>query len=297
MPNRSSLSFVPPIQKSLLKQLHTPDSWILDLTEENINQFNALLGTIPKNYQWEYTSADAFQRISAILEPEAERYQYYWKDMLSQIQAYSVMCAWRLADVSRSASWALRRNDVVCAAIMSRAAIETAAAYAWLQTEIRPTLQEIAQGDTLTMIKYVEKKGKETGAIKDLEDKLLRVVFASKEPDAEDFYDPTNIVTIIQQISKNIPEQRAMADNYFALCEVAHPNMLGRSIYITEIRTLSGVGHEARILSSNYGTNASYILRHAVSGLSWSTGTFSLSCIALQKAVQMMLGHLQRVGN
>ncbi len=290
MAAKSNPHFVPPIEKALLKRLHTPDNWMLDTATENIDRFNNLLNSVPRNYQWEFMSAEAFRRIGSSLGSATALYRHYWHDMLGQIEAFSVMSAWRLAEISRSAVWALRRGDVVCAAVMSRAALETAASYAWLQTEIRPALEQVAQGDAPTLVKY---QGQ--GVIKDLEDKLLKVVFASRAPDAEDFYNPTNIVTIIEKIAKKIPHQEAIAGIYFELCEVAHPNMLGRSIYITAVQPMSGPGHEKRTLSINHGPAAIDILRHSIAALSWSTGTFSCSCVVMQEAIRMMLSHLERV--
>ncbi len=282
--------FVPPIEKSLLKRLHTPDNWMLDSVVENIDRFNKLLNSVPRNYPWEFMSAEAFQRIGSSRGSAAALYRHYWHDMLGQIEAFSVMSAWRLGEISRSAVWALRRGDVVCAAIMSRAALETAASYAWLQSEIRPALEQVALGDAPTLVKYEENR-----VLKDLEDKLLKVVFASRAPDAEKFYNPTNIVTIIKKIAEKVPHQEAVAGIYFELCEVAHPNVQGRSLYITAVQPISGPGHEKRTLSMNHGPAAIDILRHSITALSWSTGTFSRSCVVLQDAVRKMLSHLDRV--
>lgn len=290
MAAKPSPYFVPPIEKALLKQLQVPGNWMFDSAAENIDTFNKLLNGVPRDYPWEFMSADAFKRIASTLGSGAELYRHYWHDMLGQIEAFSVMSAWRLAEISRSAVWALRRGDVVCAAIMSRAALETVASYAWLQTEIRPALDDVARRDTPTLVKY-----EENGVLKDLEDKLLKVVFASRAPDAEKFYHPTNIVTIIEKISKKVPHQEAIAATYFDLCEVAHPNMLGRSLYITSVQPMSGPGHEKRMLSMNHGPAVIDVLRHSIVALSWSTGTFSRSCIALQEAIRKMLGHLKGI--
>ena len=290
MAAKSNAQFVPPIEKSLLKRLHTPDNWMLETAAENIDRFNKILNSVPRNYPWEFRSAEAFQQIGISLTSATALYRHYWHDMLGQIEAFSVMSAFRLAEISRSAVWALGRGDVVCAAVMSRAALETTASYAWLQTEIRPTLEQIAQADAPTLVKYQEQ-----GVTKDLEDKLLKVVFASRAPDAEDFYNPTNIVTIIEKIAKKIPHQEAVAGIYFELCEVAHPNMGGRSLYITAVQPMSGPGHEKRMLSMNHGPAAIDILRNSIAALSWSMGTFSRSCVVLQDSICKMLGHLERV--
>lgn len=92
MASKSNLLFVPPIDKSLLKRLHTPDNWMLDSVAENIDRFNKLLNTVPRNYPWEFMSAEAFQR-NGSLGSAAALYRHYWHDMLGQIDAFSVMSA------------------------------------------------------------------------------------------------------------------------------------------------------------------------------------------------------------
>jgi hypothetical protein len=175
---------------------------------------------------------------------------------------------------------------------MSRAALETAAAYAWLQTEIRPALEQFAAADTPTQIKYDDQ-----GVIKDLEEKLLKVVYASKLRESGPFYNPTNIVTIIGKIAKKIPQQEIVADTYYFLCEVAHPNWAGRSIYVTSTKPGRIPGEEQRTLSSDHGAAAHVILQASVTALSWATGTFSRSCLALQAAVAKTTEHLKRISD
>ena len=291
--------FVPPVDTSLLKRLHAAGNFVLETTEENIERFNKLLNSVPPNYSWDFLTADAFKELSRSLreklphvKSETKVYCQYWEDTLGQIEVYSVMSAWRLGEITRSAVWALNRNDVICAAVMSRAALETTAAYAWFQTEIRPALDQVAAADSRTLIKVKDKD-----VFIDLEDKLLKVIYASKLKEAEDIYNPTNIVTIIGHIAKKIPHQESMADAYNLLCEVAHPNWAGRSIYITDTKPGRIPGHEHRTISSSHGTDVHVILQASVTALSWATGTFSHSCFALQEAVRRMVGHLKRISN
>ncbi len=290
MSRKPNTDFVPAIDKSLLERLRSDDNWMLDFTAENIAAFNRMLGALPSNYPWEFMTAEAFRQIASKLKTEEELYRLYWSDMLGQIEAFGVTTGWRLAEIARSAVWAIRRNDPLCAAIMARAALETTSSYAWLQTEIRPALDQIAQGDAPTQIKY-----EENGVTKDLEDKLLKVVFASRSADAEDFYNPTNIVTVVEKIARKIPHQAPIAETYFSLCEVAHPNFYGRSIYLTAVETIDIPGHENRTISMNHGAAALAVIADTVTALSWSMGTFPRSCAALQSSIGKMLAHVKRV--
>ena len=95
----------------------------------------------------------------------------------------------------------------------------------------------------------------------ELEEEVLKVVFASRLSDIE-AHKPTNIVTIIERASK-IPSQKFLWATYKDLCEVAHPNFFGRSIYILnevvnapgdKIWTIGldrGPTHRPRLLSDN----------------------------------------------
>ena len=88
MATKSNPLFVPPIEKSLLKRLHNPDNWMLDSVAENIDHLNKLLNSIPRNYPWEFMSAEAFQRIGSSLGSATALYRHYWHDMLGQIEAF-----------------------------------------------------------------------------------------------------------------------------------------------------------------------------------------------------------------
>jgi hypothetical protein len=183
----------------------------------NLNLFNKLLATIPRDYSWNFVTVEAFRDLANRIVTTgraSDLYCHYWRDMIGQIEAFSIMSAWRLAEITRSAVWATRRDEVLCAAVMSRAALETAASYAWFQTEVRPAIEKIGRGDTPT-------------TVPDLENKVL-VVFASRQEDQEEFYSLTNILTIIGHITKKIPGQEVLAETYEALCEVSHPNWMGR---------------------------------------------------------------------
>ena len=100
---------------------------------------------------------------------------------------------------------------------MARAALETAASYAWFGTKFRAALDQLIDNNMM-------------GIIDDLEDELLKTLFASRVADVEKFYNPTNIVTIVGHITKKVPHHESVGVCYEILCEVAHPNMLGRSI-------------------------------------------------------------------
>jgi hypothetical protein len=106
----------------------------------------------------------------------------------------------------------------------------------------------------------------------DFEDLLLRTLFATRLPGSEEFYKATNIVTIITRISKS-PSQESVLKTYELLCEVAHPNFLGKSIYWQSTVPGKRPGDEWRVIGQGAGPSSLPIVEATVSALSWSCGT------------------------
>src|SRR5262245_50549980 len=103
MATEAQTQFVPPIDASLLKRLHSSNNFVFDMTAENIERFNEFLNNVPTKYIWGFLTADAFRELAESLRnrasdvtAEREVYHLYWNDMLGQIEAFSVMSAWRL---------------------------------------------------------------------------------------------------------------------------------------------------------------------------------------------------------
>jgi len=71
-------------------------------------------------------------------------------------------------------------------------------------------------------------------------------------PESETIYNPTNIVTIITHISKT-PTQEFVLPTYGVLCEAAHPNMLGRTLYLHGSEPGQWKGNELRTLGPGTG--------------------------------------------
>jgi len=198
-------------------------------------------------------------------------YRLAWQDMVEQVQAFGMLSTLRLTELVASAVWATRRNDPLCAAIMARAALETTASYARFQTMMRPAI-EGAFG------KFAERNL----VFGSLETELLKTLWASRLEDAEKFYNPTSIVTIIDKITAKTPGQEDVGPCYYLLCEVAHPNMLGRSLYLSE-------QDGQTIISRNRGPSIEVIEEACLLALSWAAGTLPLSLTAMQEACRRLM--------
>ena len=61
-------------------------------------------------------------------------------------------------------------------------------------------------------------------------------------------------MTIIGHIAKKVPEQEDVGACYGILCEVAHPNMLGRSLFLSKQDGMTIYLTKARAFRDGYRT-------------------------------------------
>ena len=106
----------------------------------------------------------------------------------------------------------------------------------------------------------------------ELEKFLLKTVFASRQPGDDEIYKPTNILTIVSRIAKS-PGHENVIGFYETLCEVTHPNYLGRSVHILEVVPGPRPGDEVRVLGRGQAPLSSSIIGATVGALSWTCVT------------------------
>jgi hypothetical protein len=137
---------VPPFPKEILSIIATVDDLFLLSVNENIAFLNKLMGSIPQPYRWRFRTADAFKaELTQLIEvgaSPAEINKLYWEDTLNNCEAYSVMSICRLIELARSAVWAVARKDLVCAALIARAALESTVQYADAARTIAATIMK-----------------------------------------------------------------------------------------------------------------------------------------------------------
>lgn len=243
-----------------------------------IGRFYQWIDHIPNEFVWHYQTADDFRaRVHEITSASPRDFnRLWWSDMLGQCQAFSMLSAWRTLDLVKSTIWAIRRNELLTAATVARAALETAANYAWFQRTVRPTFDDIwtnYRGDVTSGTSIVISA--------EIEDEILRTLYASREPGTEEIYFPRNIITKIQKISK-LPGQDVLLPNYERLCEYVHPNMLGTFVFAKRI-------DGAMRIQNRYSDSADGIVRPVLFALSWSCNTLPLSVNALQESAGRLM--------
>jgi hypothetical protein len=270
---------IPNLDPKFVRDRNPNGNWMVERFNENISLLDKLAGNLPRSLPWRQRTVEQLKaeagRLQELGRPMAA-YRLAWQDMLDQVQAFGLLSAWRLTELVSSAVWGIRRNDPLCAAIMARAALETTASYAWFQTKVRPGIDAVIGKDKMIF---------DFGP---LEEEILKTLWASRLEDAEEFNKPTSILTIIGHITEKIPDQKDVGACYGLLCEVAHPNMLGRSLFLSE--------EDGRtIISRKRGPSATVIEHASLLALSWAAGTLLRSLTPMQDTCVRMMEYLKRL--
>jgi len=266
---------IPTLDPKFVEERNPDGNWLIERFNENISLLDKLADNLPRSLPWRIRTGEELkaETVSYWTDRPLDAYSLAWQELLDQVQAFGLLSALRLTDLVSSAVWAIRRNDPLCAAIIARAALESSACYAWFQTKMRPGI-EGAMGKLTERI-IVD--------FRPLETELLNTLWASRLEDAETFHNPTNIATIVDHITKKIPDQEDVGRCYRLLCEVAHPNMLGRSMFLSE-------QDGQTIISRNRGPTVRVIEHASLLALSWAAGTLPRSLNPMQDAcVRLMV--------
>ena len=256
------VTFVPTLPNSLLKRHEDADGWIQRINQ-HISEFNQWVSHFPPDYEWHFRTSEAFgaeyRQLAAAGATVGTLNRLYWLDTLQNCQAYTFMTVWRTVELSRSAVQAIRKNECVVAAIVARAALEGVAQYLDTARTLTATLEQVSPDDLY----------RQAVASEELERYLVKTIFSSRLPESEDFYSPTNILTILTRISR-IEGQERLLEHYSNLCEVAHPNFFGRSVFLTDVRPGVRDGDEFRKISFSQGPSHIQILGRTLWVLSWA---------------------------
>jgi hypothetical protein len=286
-----------PVPKEVLRHILPCDNPFVTDANGMIGQLNALSGMLPRRYGWRYLTAEGMRaevaEISATATDVLPLNALYWRDQLGNWEAYSLMNVWRVVDLARSCVWALARQDALCASLLARAALETAAAFAdsarrvsvticGPTTERKPSPILDPAIDLRTTVVFSE----------ELELYSLKTIFASKLPESETIYNPTNIVTIIARISK-IRGHEFVLSAYGVLCEAAHPNLLGRALYLHRAEPGPRSGNELRTLGPGSGPTWHFLAEPIVTALSWACATQVSAFNLMSGTIGMVVARLK----
>ena len=175
----------------------------------------------------------------------------------------------------------------MCASLLARSALETAAAYLDAARTVSATINKqspFVDPDLELRTQYVTST--------DLEEYSLKTIFSSRLKSSDDIYSPTNIVTIISRLSK-APTQGFVFQAYELLCEVAHPNWLGRSLYLQSAQPGPWEGNEIRTISRASGPTWHILAEPMVAALSWACATQVSAFQLMTETISMVLARLE----
>ncbi|MBB3545488.1 hypothetical protein FHT97_006259 [Rhizobium sp. BK399] len=240
---------------------------------------NAIADTLPDTYHWRYKTAEAFmEEANALAQKRGgarDLNRLYWRDTLATIEAYTVMAAWRMVDIGGAAFTLLGGEHYIPAGILARSALESAIQFVHDARTISHTLDELGKLDLTTT-------GVQSEA---LEAFLLQSVYASRQSGADEIYKSKNILTVIEKIAK-VAKDDPIAAEYEILCELTHPNFLGRSNYLVGVEAGARPGDETRLISHQNGLNSDQVLQSTLWSLSWAIEGQATSIHLVQRSIR-----------
>jgi hypothetical protein len=117
--------------KEVLRRILPSENPFVTDADGMIGRLNELSSTLPRRYGWRYRTVEGMRaEVAEIAATPAKALPFnllYWQDQLGNWEAYSIMNTLRITDLARSCVWALAREDAVCASLLARSALETAA--------------------------------------------------------------------------------------------------------------------------------------------------------------------------
>jgi hypothetical protein len=273
------MAFISPLPDQLTAQFRPTNFLEIETVNLAIEALNEFAGRLPPRYHWRFRTVEAIAAEMNEAQPRTALTlnRIYWQDTLKTCEAYTVMATWRIVDLARNCSSALGRDDYLSATILARSALEATAQFFHSTQTITEALEAIARADFSThMIAATE-----------LEELLLKTVFASRLPTMETFYNPTNILTILRHVSK-VKGQEFVQPIHEILSEFTHPNFLGRSLYILDVTPNGRAGDETRTLGLGKGIPANQGAHAVLRALSWACMTHVTSALPLQNSIRLV---------
>lgn len=242
---------------------------------------NAIAESLPERYHWRFKSAGAFRsEISQIPTGEGATRKLnglYWRDTLATLEAYTVMAVWRMIDMAQAAVRAVEEENIVPASVLARSALESAIQFVHDARTMSSTLEDVCKEDLVDKVATSE----------ELERLILQTVYASRQSGDGDIYKSKNILTVIDKIAK-VAKDDPLKEQYELLCELTHPNFLGRSLHIVDVQRGAREGDELRVVGHRNGLSCEMVLESTLWSLSWAIEAQASSVHLLQGSIRKM---------
>ena len=248
---------------------------------KHLESFEALYAQSPARYGWRHTPVSAFTAQAKAAKTAGAINGLYWGDVARSIEAYNVHALWRGGELLRAARMCLHTGtaDVLAAAILSRGLIELTCSFIIQGSMIREHIATMP----------FERKGDTVLGNAQLEELLYKAVFGTRLVGKESAAFQTNVITLIQKVAR-FPGFEMVLERYERLCEVAHPNVLGNSIFWSDDVTAYTDGAELRILDRDDRSSKLYliVLADAIWGVAWSASNLREGFLILREQVKKL---------
>ncbi len=247
-----------------------------------VDSLNAIGSSLPDIYHWRFTTAESFgKHFISVAEGGASievLNGLYWRDTLATVEAHTVMSVWRMIDIANACLSCIEEDAIIPASILARSALESGIQFVFDARTMSATLEDILKVDlTNQMVSSTE-----------LEDLILKTVYATRKSGAEEIYKSRNILTVIDKIAK-VAKDDPLKEEYETLCELTHPNFLGRSIYLEGFEEQGRPGDEIRKISHRNGVTAPEILQSTLWALSWATEAQAASTHLIMNVIRDLM--------
>ena len=285
---RSSSSLVLRIPKEIRPLISGSENPFVTDADDMIERLNALLQRIPDKYQWKFGNVKAINAELKEVSPSPTAIlqinQIYWRDQIGNWEAYSIMNALRVFDLARSGIWAIGRRDAMCACLLARAILETAASFQVAARTVSATLTGHKGPSIFDPDFNIHQM---VASSTELEEYALKTIFSSRLSGDDDIYIPTNFLTIIAKVAK-APHQEFLAKCYEMLCEVSHPNFMGRALYLQASKGGPHEGSELREIGMGQGPTWDILAEPVVAALAWACAAQAAAFELLADALGMV---------
>ena len=148
--SKAGVPLIPEVPAEIISALTPSKHVAINSAQDCIRWLNEMASKLPARYGWRFRTVEAFNaEVAQLRHGDVEGLnRLYWQDALKNCEAYSMMSTWRLVELARSCVWALARRDLLCAALMARSALESAANFLdSVAGTVAATLEQIGDAD------------------------------------------------------------------------------------------------------------------------------------------------------
>jgi hypothetical protein len=263
-----------PTQKT--STLLIPDEIIENLKSKNVwgsqvnrsvEKFEDYMKSFPNELEWKVQTPEAFNTaLNLLRENNATAFEMnklYFDDIINSLEAYTAMMLWRNAELIQDSIVALQAGRFVSCCVTARSLLEGVVQYLDFSRTSTATLEPVFSENFFDGLVVST----------EFEQILVKTVFASRDPNVDAIFNPTNILTVINKRIAKIKGMKELPERYGNLCEVSHPNFLGLSTYMKSGKPSWVAGETNWKVSSSSGKSSIEALDHALWAISWAAAT------------------------